>query len=186
MRDLIVVRHGETQFNVEKRYTGSLDIELNNTGVNQAQNIAEELNKYFIDIIITSPLKRAKQTTEIINSELQLPIIEMKEFRERKVGVFEGLTREEAKYKYPNLWKQNITRIYNAAPDEGETIREVEERVIKGIDKLQNCQFKGKNILLVTHAFIFKVINKNFNKLSEGDFYDISFKNCHICKYSIE
>ncbi|MBS4536667.1 histidine phosphatase family protein [Clostridium sp. D2Q-14] len=89
---LIVVRHGETQFNVEKRYTGSLNIELNSTGFKQAKNLAKELRKYDIDVIITSTLKRAKQTTEIINNELKLPIIEMKEFCERNVGVFEGLT----------------------------------------------------------------------------------------------
>jgi probable phosphoglycerate mutase len=115
MGKIFIVRHGEIDFNIQGRYAGSVDVDLNEKGAQQAREVADEISKLKIDFIISSPFKRCVHTAEIIHEIIKAPIIIGKEFRERGVGVFEGLTREEAKNKYPDLWAKNITRIYESA-----------------------------------------------------------------------
>jgi len=96
---------------------------------------------------------------EGINKFVNADVIVIDELKERCVGVFEGLTNDEIAVKYPDLWNKKITRIYNDAPPGGETIKEVELRVSKGIQKIKN-QYSDKNILIVAHAFVGRVIYK--------------------------
>ena len=119
----------------------------------------------------------------IINKIVNVPIIIMTEFCERNVGVFEGLTREEAKNKYPELWAKNITRIYDNAPTGGETIKEVESRVFKGLKKIKE-KYNDKNILIITHAFVGKIIHKFFNHISEEEFFKYKLDNANIKEYN--
>ena len=184
MGKLFIVRHGEINFNVEKRYAGSMDTELNHKGLEQTTEVASEVEKLNIDLIITSPLKRCEHMAKIIKEKIQVPIIIMDGFRERAVGVYEGLTREEAKNKYPQLWAKNITRIYDDAPPGGETIREVEKRVTSSIKKIKS-EYPDKNILIVTHAFIGKVIHKLLNSLTEDEFFKYRLDNAKIIEYKI-
>jgi broad specificity phosphatase PhoE len=74
MGKLIVARHGETNYKVEGRYAGSTDIELNEKGYEQARILAEKLKDISIDIIISSTLKRAKESAGIISNEMKLPV----------------------------------------------------------------------------------------------------------------
>lgn len=82
---LYVTRHGETDYNVQKRYTGSTDIPLNIKGMQQAEDLANKLAIIKFDIIISSPLLRAKQTAEIIHKLFNVPIVIMEEFSEINV-----------------------------------------------------------------------------------------------------
>lgn len=182
MGQLFIVRHGEINFNTQGRYAGSSDVGLNDKGLRQAHNIASETSKLNIDLIITSPLKRCRSMAGIINELINVPIIVMDEFRERNVGVFEGLTKEAAKNQYPELWAKNITRIYDDAPTDGETIREVEVRVFAGLKKIQT-KHAGKNTLIVTHAFVGKMINKFFYETTEEQFFEYILDNAKIVKY---
>ena len=183
MGKLYVIRHGEIDFNIEERYAGSVDIELNKKGLQQTHDVAKEISKLNIDLIITSPLKRCNHMANIINKIVNVPIIIMTEFCERNVGVFEGLTREEAKNKYPELWAKNITRIYDNAPTGGETIKEVESRVFKGLKKIKE-KYNDKNILIITHAFVGKIIHKFFNHISEEEFFKYKLDNANIKEYN--
>ncbi|MPM26541.1 2,3-bisphosphoglycerate-dependent phosphoglycerate mutase [bioreactor metagenome] len=178
MGKLIVVRHGETAFNVEGRYTGRVDVSLNIKGLEQARVTAAKLKDMSIDIIISSTLKRAKETAEIISRELQVPVIEMEEFVEKYVGVYEGLTREEAKTKYPQMWEAN-------APEGAETLEEVKERVYKGLNTIQCKYLHNKNVLLVTHGYVSKVINRYFDNSTNEEFAKYVLRNCDYHEYSI-
>ena len=132
---LLVVRHGETRFNAEHRYLGALDPDLNAKGIAQAIELRFTL-PVCVDAIVCSPLQRALQTAQIIGKERgQRPTV-IDAFRERNVGVFEGLTQEEAQAQFPELWSRNITRLWEDAPTGGETIDEVVSRVAKGLDDL--------------------------------------------------
>lgn len=177
MGKLIVVRHGETNYNVEGRYTGRTDIGLNERGYEQAKILAQKFKNTSIDIIICSTLRRAKETASIINDELQLPVIEMDELVEKCVGVYEGLTREEAKNKYPKMWEMN-------APEGAETLEAVEERVYNALNTIR-CSYRNNNVLIVTHGYVSKIINKYFNNSSESDFLKHVLKNCEYDEYSI-
>lgn len=184
MKNLLIVRHGETDFNKEDRYAGSTDIDLNERGIQQAYDIAKESEKFKIDLIITSPLKRCRSMAEIIKNNVQKPLLITDAFQERSLGVFEGLTREEAKSRHPDLWAKNITRIFNDAPTGGETIQDVEQRVFSGLEKIKLME-GYHNFLIVTHAFVGKIIHKYFYPMTEAEFFEYKLENAQIIKYEL-
>lgn len=148
-----MVRHGETDWNAIGMLQGRTDIPLNETGIQQAEECSEFLKTSQWDVIITSPLKRAKQTAEIINKNGILPVVEMEEFLERDYGDAEGMTYEERISKFPD-------KIY---PNQEE--REfLNKRVIEGIEKI-NRRYGDNKILLVAHG---AVINAILAVLSNG------------------
>lgn len=186
MKKIFVTRHGETDFNKKGRYLGRTDEPLNRIGIGQAKKLAEKTSALDIEIIYCSPLKRAIETADFIKTNHNCEMIVDKHFIERSIGIYEGLTKEEAKNKYPDLYAKNITRIFNDAPPKGETINEVMERVFIGLNNINN-QNKFSNILILTHGFIAKVINKYFNpKISDQEFFDFSLANAKIKTYNFD
>lgn len=120
-----------------------------------------------IDLLIVSPRLRVQQTAQVLNRELHLELVTMDCFRERDVGVFEGLTQAEAKTRHPALWTQNITRQWAIGPTGGESIAEVVTRVHQGLAELA-ALYPSQAVLLVAHGFLEKVIRA----LAKGDFSD--------------
>jgi probable phosphoglycerate mutase len=163
---LYVIRHGETWANAEHRYLGALDPELTERGREQAASISKKLPTG-IQVMIVSPRLRAQQTAQILNRELNLEPVTMDSFRERDVGVFEGLTQAQAKALHPALWAQNITRQWAVGPTGGESIAEVVMRVHQGLAELA-ARYPTQAVLLVAHGFLAKVIRA----LAIGDFSD--------------
>lgn len=164
---LYVVRHGETWANAEQRYLGALDPELTERGRHQAQAIGEQLPEG-LEALVVSPRSRAIETATLINQRLKLPLEVVECFKERDVGVFEGLTQAEARQRYPELWAQNITRCWDAGPTGGESIGEVVKRVRDGLLELE-LRYPSKTIVIVAHGFVAKVVRA----LSKGSFSDI-------------
>lgn len=182
MPKIYITRHGKTDFNEQGRYAGRADIPLNANGKQQAEELKQKIKDLNINIIISSPLKRALETARIIKPN-DCEIISNRAFVERSVGVYEGLTKEEAKEKYPKLYAKNITRIFDKAPTGGETIVEVQDRVFACLEKIKKS-YSNKNILIVTHAFVAKIINKYFNQqISEQDFFNFVQQNAEIKEY---
>jgi broad specificity phosphatase PhoE len=162
---IYIVRHGETQANSEGRYLGSLDIGLTATGIRQAEELRARL-PFPVDAIVVSPLLRAQQTARIFFDQTST-LHTMSDFRERDVGVFDGLTQAEARILYPALWSQNITRRWEIGPPGGESIAEFAHRICEGINKLHDA-YRGKVIVLVAHGFVAKMIRA----LAQDDFSD--------------
>ena len=188
---LYVARHGETDFNAEKRYTGSTDIPLNSKGLMQAKELADKLSAIKFDIIVSSPLLRAKQTAEIIQNSINAPIAIIDEFSEINVGVYEGLTREEAQEKYPDVWAK-LAKIYvktgarpiDDAPTSGETLRQFDFRIATGLAKLK-AAYPERKVLLVCHAFTARTINRQLKGLSFADMDTFTLENCEIADYEL-
>ena len=90
-----VVRHGQTDWNAKGRIQGKTDIELNEIGIEQANKLKELIKDYNIDLIISSPLKRARKTAEVINEAVKCNIIFEESLKERGYGIFEGMIRKE-------------------------------------------------------------------------------------------
>jgi len=153
---LLVARHGQTQANAEHRYQGALDLPLNAVGIRQARDIASHIEEA-VDAIYVSPLLRAQQTANAVSSILGMPTCIAPAFRERHVGVFEGLTQAQAQMQFPDLWARNITRQWHAAPDGGETIGAVADRVANGLRALAH-QHPHATVLLIAHGFVAKVV----------------------------
>jgi uncharacterized phosphatase len=174
MTTICLIRHGETDWNVEGRLQGTTDTSLNAKGVKQAQACSTYLTSSSYDVLITSPLKRAKQTAEIINQQLQLPFHEMDDFKERSFGDAEGMTYESRRAVYPDKNYPNqeeTTDFYN--------------RVMTGLRKVTQLH-PNQRVLLVAHGAVIKVILKTFsndenilenNRLMNGCISNIHFEN---------
>lgn len=161
-----MIRHGETDWNALGKLQGKTDIPLNSTGVRQAEECRDFLKNDQWDLIVTSPLQRAKRTAEIINEGLHIPLIEMEEFAERSFGDAEGMTREEIEAKYPN----------RDIPNQEERSA-LNERVMAGIEKI-NLKYGNKKVLLVAHG---GVINAILSILSDGEIGSGKTKLINAC-----
>lgn len=177
---LFIIRHGQTNWNIERKMQGFTDIELNETGIMQATNAREQINKCDIDLIICSPLKRTKKTAEIINKDKKLPIIYDRDIIERGYGDLEGtyVNKEEDTEDY---WNYNK----NVKINHGESVVDICNRVWNFLDKLKE-KYSEKNILLVTHGGTAKVINAYFTGIDEdGTLPVLGMENCEIREYEI-
>ncbi|QWZ64852.1 histidine phosphatase family protein [Aeromonas sp. FDAARGOS 1417] len=178
--ELVVIRHAETQANAEGRYQGSLDIGLNDDGVRQIFCLAEKVAvaQQPFDRLLASPLLRTRESAAILSRQLGLPVELVPAFRERDVGLFEGLTQVEARTRYPELWARNITRRWAEAPPGGETIDEVIARVSQGLTELASTMptMQGERVLLVAHGVVAKVI-RAVTMASFDDFFEWQLPN---------
>ncbi|MDR0191078.1 histidine phosphatase family protein [Pseudomonas yamanorum] len=179
---LYVVRHGETQANAEGRYQGSLDIDLNERGVLQARELREKLPAQ-IDAVIVSPLRRAQQTAAIVFTDDGLQPHTRDAFRERGVGVFEGLTQVEAAQRYPDLWAQNITRQWERAPTDGESISQFVERIRGGLNQLL-VNHGQQVVVLVAHGVVAKAI-RALVRDDFSDFFEWQLRNGEVLSLDI-
>ena len=161
---IYIIRHGETDYNVEKRMQGQTDIPLNDEGRNLARQIAEEFKDIKLDAIISSDLKRASETADIINSYHNLNVKHDSRLREFNYGTIEGKLRDELG---PEVWEE-----YNRNPSafQAETMEDIFERV-KNFWKEIKSGYKGQNILVVSHGGPIKVSKYYFDN---GDKFDYS------------
>ena len=181
---LYVTRHGETDYNVQNRYTGSTDIPLNSNGLRQAEELACSLSSMEFDVIVSSPLLRAKQTAEAVSKVLNMPVVFVDDFAEICVGVYEGLTRQEVQAQYPDVWAKLASRTPDDAPTGGESHRAFDARIASGIAKLK-AEYSERKVLLVCHAFAARVINRQLAGLSFEDMHTFTLGNCEVVEYEI-
>ncbi|MGP4063407.1 histidine phosphatase family protein [Oceanobacillus sp. M65] len=146
MTTICLIRHGETDWNLKGKLQGSTDIPLNETGIRQAKKSAVYLNAEDYDVMVASPMKRAKRTAEIINASLQLPYEEMSSFAECSFGDAEGLTMEERTTQYPD----------KAYPNREEP-EDFIKRVMSGVDDVLK-KYPDKRVLIVAHGAVINAI----------------------------
>lgn len=175
--ELVVIRHGETQANAEGRYQGALDIGLNQDGARHICWLADEIATTLapFDRLLASPLLRTRECAAILSRQLGLPVELAPAFRERNVGLFEGLTQAEARVRYPELWARNITRRWAEAPPGGETLDEVITRISLGVTELVSTM-QGERVLLVAHGVVAKVI-RALTTAGFDDFFEWQLPN---------
>jgi probable phosphoglycerate mutase len=148
---LIVIRHGETAWNVDTRIQGHTDIELNLTGVTQASQVAQALQDESIDAIYSSDLRRAWQTASTIAQAHAAPLRAESGLRERHFGEFEGKTYAELEANFPEDSLRWRRRDPEWAPPAGESLRSMRERVADAACRLAQ-QHLGEQIVLVAHG----------------------------------
>lgn len=154
--NLILVRHGQSQWNLENRFTGWKDVDITEKGKEEAKKAGEQLKSEKIDVAFTSKLKRAQHTLEIILDTCGLknvPIIEDKALNERCYGDLEGLNKAETAKKFGDEQVHIWRRSYDVAPPGGESLKDTCARVIPYykehiVPKLK----KGENVLIAAHG----------------------------------
>ena len=137
---ILFVRHGQTDLNNPRRMQGISDLELNEIGISQAEVVRNILEKYNIDFIIVSPLKRAVQTAQIINTNMHKKIIIDKRITEMDYGLLEGKTY------LPDYWDMD----YDYKSINGENISDFQKRIYNFIDEIK-VKYPEKTILIVAH-----------------------------------
>ena len=177
---IYVVRHGQTDWNVEHRLQGNSNIPLNTVGLEQAYTLAKKINELNIDMIISSPLYRALRTATIINEKANVSLSTDSALIERSFGTLEGV--------YGHQYNKNLYWDYdlNYTDNQVETIHDFFDRVHSFIDSLIK-KYKDKNILLVTHNGVNSAINCYFNGLpKDKNLLSIQLDNCSFAEYNAD
>lgn len=156
---ICLVRHGETEWNAERRIQGQIDIGLNAIGQGQAAAAGRWLKGAGIAALYSSDLKRAWTTALAIGVALGLTPSAAPEMRERRYGVFEGLTYAEAREKHPAGYAAFEGRNADYDFENGESLKAMYTRVT---DKLQRiaAAHPGQNVVIVLHGGVLDVINR--------------------------
>jgi len=154
---LLLVRHGNTKGNSAERFWGQTDVELSAAGIKQVEQLRDRLATEKIDVIYTSNLRRASVTAEIIASRHQLSVITCPELLEINFGKVEGLTFKEIGQLYPELVKAWPTRDLTFRYPDGESLGDLNNRVIKFLDRLEK-HAPEETILVVAHSGILRLL----------------------------
>lgn len=188
--EIFITRHGQTEWNALGKVQGQTDIELNDIGRKQAEETGKLIGNENIDLIIASPLKRARETANIINKNIGLNIVEDSRLVERCFGNSEGLTKEERnslKSELPeisDIWNYNKNVDVNNIEKMQDFCKRIYDMLDETLEKNQ-----GKNILLVTHGGVAVVIKCYFMKFPLEKFIDrdsmSSIGNCEVLKFSV-
>lgn len=153
-----IVRHGETDWNAEKRLQGQIDIALNAAGQAQAMAIRAHLKKAPVfAAIYSSDLARAWHTAKIATADMKLAVLPAPTFRERHYGTHQGLTSAEAAQAHPAMYRLHQARDLHYAYDTGESLAAFAARIHDGLNALTE-QHHGKNVLIFTHGGVLDII----------------------------
>lgn len=176
--EILLTRHGQTEWNLLKKVQGKADIELNEKGIEQAETIRVSLKEERIDLILCSPLKRAIQTAEIINQGKNIRMIIDERLSERDFGEFEGMFKKDFNYNAFWSYKQNLKY------DEAENITEFFRRVYDFLDSVKK-EYEGKRVLIVAHAGVSIPVKCYFEGIPNQEcLSSLHLENCEVVKYS--
>lgn len=178
--NLYLVRHGQTNLNKEHIVQGIINTKLNDTGINQAKEIKKEIDKLSIDLVISSPLDRTRETTSIILGNRNIDIIYDDRIIERYAGNFEG--KSDKYYDHIKAWNYKINSDLDANI---ENVRDLLKRAKLFLEDIKN-RYPNKNILVVSHEAIIRALHYNIVGYDENtNFKELTIDNCCLIKYKI-
>ncbi|MCK5900782.1 histidine phosphatase family protein [bacterium] len=162
---IILIRHGETEWNSQQRMQGHSNSDLSSVGQAQIQALGQWMKNVPFDHIYSSDSLRAKQTAEAITQfsghELKIDL----RLREKNLGVFEGLTSEEARERHPEVFRLFKTAGSKYVIDEGESTQQLQDRALEIVDEIR-IKHPEERVLLVTHGGFIRVVMKHSLGLS--------------------
>ena len=182
---IFLIRHGETVLTPFKKFSGDgpLNPELTNTGLEQAEKVARAIADLNPEVIISSPLRRTTQTAEALSRLTGLPIIFEDEWIECSFGIWDGMSIDEVKEKYPADYQAWISSTA-FAPPEGESYDSVGQRIEFALDKIAS-EFPGQRVAVVTHNGTIKSAVKNVIGAPAESIFHIDISPCSITTVSI-
>jgi len=155
MSKLVLVRHGESLWNLENRFTGWVDVPLTKKGEDEAMQAGEKLKGYGFDVAYTSDLRRAQATLAIMlaTMNLDIPVIRDKALNERDYGDLAGLNKAETAKQYGDEQVKIWRRSYDIAPPGGESLRDTKARTVPFFERaILGDLRQGKDVLVVAHG----------------------------------
>ena len=174
MTTLVLIRHGQSLWNAENKFTGWTDIGLSEKGIEEAEEAGEKLENIPFDVVHTSALIRAQKTAEIIirknKKSKKIPVYKDKRLNERHYGSLQGLNKKETAEKYGaeqvHIWR----RSFDVPPPDGESLKMNAERTIPYFKEniIQDLK-KGKNVLVSAHGNSLRSIVMYIENISKED-----------------
>jgi len=176
---LLLIRHGESEGNVNRKFCGFQDVKLTEKGIWQAKRLAQRLREVKVDAVYCSDLSRARHTAEIVFQNRGINMKIVPQLKEINFGVWEGLSFEEVKLKfgygeYFHSWLENTD--VKAVIPQGESIIQLNERVMKALKEIldkHNAKKNDETIAIVCHGGTIRVILSNALNISLDKIWNI-------------
>lgn len=171
MTEIILARHGETEWNVKEVFRGRIDVDLTETGLKQAELLADYLRDARIQAVYTSPLKRSLKMAELIAGHHNISVTPAPELIDLDFGKWHGLSQEEVKDRYNELYHQWLESPHQVKMPDGESLDEVTERAMKVVRETVSRQADA--VVLVAHRVVNKVLICALLGLDNSHFWNI-------------
>jgi broad specificity phosphatase PhoE len=174
-----LIRHGQTDWNLEGRYQGQSDVPLNATGRAQAHTLARQLRGQSLAASYSSDLERARETSLIIAAALHLPVILEPRLREIDQGEWEGQLVDIIKARYAELWQKRTVDPAHVRPPGGETVGEVAKRVYAALDDIA-CLHPNASLLVISHGLALATVICKVRSIPVGQAYRVIPDNAEL------
>ena len=178
MPNLIIIRHGQSEWNLQNRFTVTMDVELTEAGIEEAKNAAIRIKEFPLDAAYTSVLKRAIHTLNIIleiTRNLSLPVTCNAALNEKSYGDLQGLNKEDTIKKYGEAQVLFWRRSFCIVSPNGESLQDTFNRVVPYYNQEIVPQLKsGKNILIVAHGNSLRALMMHLEHISESAIADVN------------
>jgi len=189
MAKLILLRHLESQWNKENRFTGWTDVPLSQEGIASAKEVALKLSGFEIDKVYTSPLARNMETVYLVLKNLDekdLPVVINKALNERNYGRLQGLNKSEVKKQYGEEQVRLWRRGWDDAPPEGESLKDVYNRVAPLYEEqIKNDLKAGMNVLVVASHNSLRALVKHIENIPDEQIIDLEMPTGSLKEYDI-
>ncbi|MFT5534504.1 MAG: putative phosphoglycerate mutase [Burkholderiaceae bacterium] len=186
MTELLLIRHGETDWNAERRLQGFLDIGLNDHGRQQAAALAQALRGEVIDVVIASDLQRAVHTAQALALPRDLTVLTDASLRERCYGAFEGLLYDEIEHHFPQAhasWmRHEIDARFPPGPQIAETLREFSARAVDSVMAVAR-RHAGQRVAIVTHGGVLDCVYRAARGMALDSVRDFDILNTGINRF---
>lgn len=164
MTELILVRHGETDWNRELRFQGHVDVGLNAIGLEQARRVAARLADVPARHVYVSDLLRARQTAQPVAAELGIASLTEPALREQSFGIVDGMRVADIKEQHPQAWESWLRFHEDCCMPGGETTREFHARVMDAVHRIVAAH-RGATLVVVTHGGVLDMIYRTARSL---------------------
>ncbi|HAW51175.1 MAG TPA: 2,3-bisphosphoglycerate-dependent phosphoglycerate mutase [Flavobacteriales bacterium] len=173
MSKLVIVRHGQSQWNKENRFTGWIDVDLAEKGVEEAINAGKRLKGFSFDYAFTSALIRAQRTLDLILEQIEqtdLPVKKDQALNERMYGDLQGTNKDEAREQFGEKQVHIWRRSFDIAPPNGESLKDTADRVLPYFEKeIVPLLKQGKNVLIAAHGNSLRALIMSLEKLDKDE-----------------
>jgi 2,3-bisphosphoglycerate-dependent phosphoglycerate mutase len=178
MTTLVLLRHGESQWNLENRFTGWIDVPLSEKGIEEAKSAGEKLKEYKFDHAFTSVLKRANDTLNIvldITGQKTIPIDYNQALNERHYGDLQGLNKAETAKKFGDAQVKIWRRSFDVPPPNGESLKNTLERVLPYWESaILPCVKKGERLIIVAHGNSLRSLVMHLDNLTKEQVLELN------------
>lgn len=178
MGRLVLLRHGESQWNLENRFTGWVDVPLSPRGIEEARQAGEKLRGFTFHRAFTSMLSRANDTLRLVLETIgqtQIPVEKSQALNERMYGELQGLNKAETARKFGEEQVKLWRRSYDVRPPGGESLKDTAERVLPYYEKaIKPYLLKGETILIAAHGNSLRALVMELERLSKDQVLELN------------